>query len=180
MSEQNYNQGVLQEQRYLTRAEKIRELKSFEDYKCIPGIWRRDHSDDPGGRGRVDHEVLPLVDDLNTLDGVCTIQSCCGHRWPANDGYGGEHFMRGQLWLRLTERLMGAIDQRVGELLAHDVIVHVQRLYSFQEQGEPHDVLDVQWHEDRMDEAREVISSFFRSLVLYGAGGRLLKDEVAV
>lgn len=153
--------------RFLTPGEKDSHLAEFEAYKAIPGIWRRDHPDDFGTRGRIDHEVLPLVDDLNALNGVCTIQSCCGHRYPWRDretGEVSEIVVPGQLWIRLSYAVMVAVDARVGELLRHDVICHVQRLYSFRDGTEPHDVLDVQWKDGHMGEARAVIADFFRGV----------------
>lgn len=150
--------------RFLTEAEKDGEIASFEAYKLLPGIWRRDHPDDHGGSGRVDHEVLPLVDALNALEGVCTVQSCCGHRWPVGDEHNSEYVHNGQLWLRLGEDVACAFDTNVGDLLKHEVIVHVQKLYAYQTMTEPHEVFDVQWKDGCMDEAQGVIVEFFEGL----------------
>lgn len=152
-------------ERYLTPAEKAAHLAEFERYKTIPGIWRCDHEDDHGGRGSVDHEVLPLVDDLNALDGVCTIQSCCGHRWQVpGEPEGVECVYHGQLWIRLDERMARNFDFHVGILLAHSVIWHAQKLYSFQGESAPHEVFDVQWLDGHMDEAEPLIREFFYAI----------------
>jgi hypothetical protein len=151
--------------RFLTPEEKAFEMAEFERYKALPGIWRRDHADDHGGRGRVDHEVLPLCDALNALDGVCTIQSCCGHVWQVpGEPEGVECVHRGQLWIRLDERMARNFDFHIGVLLAHDVIWHAQKLYSFQGEAATHEVFDVMWVEGRMDEAEAVIREFFYAI----------------
>lgn len=154
--------------RWLTSDEKRRELAFFEDYKADPDMWRRAHPGDPGGHGYIDHEVLPLVDALNAIGGVCTLQSCCGHP-PLKPGYGPH---AGQLWIRLSEEMSEFFDREIGRLLASDVIRYVRKLYSFQgdvfgsrsEPREPHEVIDIQFHgaeSGRMDEAERVLVAFF-------------------
>jgi hypothetical protein len=152
--------------RYLTAEEKAREVASFAAYRRDPSKHRTAHPNAKGGEGWIDPEVLPLVDALNDLEGICTVQSCCGHRWPIpDDPDGAEMVHRGQLWLRLSEDLARRVDERVGELLAHDVIVQVSKLYAYQGMSEPHEVLDVLFREGSIGDAERVIVGFFRRLV---------------
>jgi hypothetical protein len=136
----------------------------FTAYRCDPTAWRKYRPDaSGGGTGLIDHEVLPLCDALCELDGVCTIQSCCGHV----NSYG--YAYPGQLWIRLGRAMALAAEARIGELLRHDVIAHVQKLMSLRGGSQPHEVLDVQFEgepDGRMREAEGVILGFFRDLAL--------------
>lgn len=63
------------------------------------------------GTGSLDPGMLPWLVQLNRVEGLCTLQSCEGHRE-------GEYLRDGHLWLRLSKRLEGRIIRRMGELLA--------------------------------------------------------------
>lgn len=116
---------------------------------------------------------MPLVDGLNELEGVCTVQSCCGHRYPSPDG-DAETVHSGQVWLRLSEEVSVLLDQHVGRLLASPAIRHVQKLYSYpagwderSDPRQPHEVIDVQFHGEEdggLAEAQRVILNFFGGL----------------
>ena len=76
--------------RYLTTAEK----------RSVLGSWRRTLSqprpaEDQPGRGYPDTDMIPWCDRLNALRGVCTVQSCAGHR------YADGTRTSGGIWLRL-------------------------------------------------------------------------------
>lgn len=151
--------------RFLTVDEKARELAGFAEYRRDQSHYRTAHPDAHGGEGWLDPEVLPLVDALNALDGVCTVQSCCGHRWPVpGDQDGAEYVHTGQLWLRLSGPVMAAATERVGQLLEHDAITYVQRIFAYQDMSEPHEVFDVRWAPGDLDDAAPVIVGFFRGL----------------
>lgn len=154
------------EERWLTSAEKLREVESFADYRRDPQHFRTAHPDAHGGEGYIDPEVLPLVDALNEIEGVCTVQSCCGHRWPIpGDPHGSESFHPGQLWLRLSEHVSRGADEHMAELLAQKpTIQHVRKLYSYQGMSEPHEVLDVMFAEGAVEEAQDVLVPFFGAL----------------
>jgi hypothetical protein len=150
--------ATVERTRFLTEEEKVHELALFERYKAEPRNWRRENPDAKGGEGFIDHEILPLCDELNQLAGVCTIQSCCGHV----NKHGYQY--PGQLWIRLSAGLSGQFDARVAELLRSDVIQHITKLYSFQDGSAPHEVIDLKfWGEPqgRMAEAHAVIAAFF-------------------
>jgi tRNA(Phe) wybutosine-synthesizing methylase Tyw3 len=148
--------------------EKAREVAMFGESRRSRENYRPAHFNARGGEGWIDPEVLPLVDALNTLEGVCTVQSCCGHRHPIpDDPDGAEWVHHGQLWLRLSESVSRNADERVGVLLAHDVIVHVQKLYSYPEMSEPHEVFDVQFRDGHLESASRVIEDFFTSVARY-------------
>ena len=147
--------------RFLTEQEKAFELAAFERYQADPSNWRRQNPEARGGEGYIDHEVLPLCDDLNQLEGLCTIQSCCGHV----NTHGYQY--PGQLWIRLSAEMSRRFDARVSELIKQDVIQHVTKLYSFQEGDVPHEVIDLKfWGEPhgRMAEAHAVVAVFFWEL----------------
>ena len=59
---------------------------------------------DPGGNGWTDPEIVPLVDALNSLPGIVTLQSCAGHA-----GY------RGHLWIWCDATMARRLEaQRIG------------------------------------------------------------------
>lgn len=151
--------------RHLTAPEKTRKVADFAAYRSDPGNYRTVHPEAKGGEGWIDPEVLALVDALNALEGVCTVQSCCGHRWPIpGDPDGAERVHRGQLWLRLSEGVSRRFEERVGELLAHDVILRVSKLYAYEGMTEPHEVHDLLFKDGAVDEACRVIVTFFQGL----------------
>lgn len=71
--------------RYLTPKEKVLELAS----------WAQDRGADPG--------VRPLMDRLNAIKGVCTVQSCVGHSEPSTCTPGADYVESGNIELRLDE-----------------------------------------------------------------------------
>jgi hypothetical protein len=75
--------GVSQAGRYLTPAEKARELEGFE----------RSETPDEG--------IRPLMAQLNRIADVCTVQSCIGHRRRAN---GSVYVESAHVEMRLGER----------------------------------------------------------------------------
>jgi hypothetical protein len=108
--------------RYLSPEAKARVLLQWEAAKA-----QQSPSGDLGGRGYPDLEIVPLCDALNTLPGICTLQSCSGH--PNGD----QHRPAGNtglLWLWLDEPTSYEFD-RVGSVLARlPGIETVSRRYS--------------------------------------------------
>lgn len=103
--------------RWLTPEEKAREVGAWDAVKG------QDVPEDSGGRGFPDPDMVPWCDRLNALPGVCTVQSCAGHR--RADGY----MSSGHLWVRLDEGMAQAFDRRALDLAAHDYIEEVARVY---------------------------------------------------
>ncbi len=147
--------------RFLTDPEKDREIASFAARREDKAHYRTAHPEARGGEGWIDPEVLPLVDALNAIPGVCTIQSCSGH---ARESYVTD----GQLWLRLDESTTRAVDARIGELLAHDVIHRVTRQYAFHNGSEPHEFLDIRFTGERVADVQRVLVAFFLGAVERG------------
>ena len=108
-----------------------------------------------GGRGYADPEMFPWCDALNAIEGVCTLQSCAGHKHP--DG----HQWHGQLWLWLDGALARQFDVRVFELAGHPLMERVRRLYL----RDGNEVVDLEYAgTDQLDASMAVIVAFFRSL----------------
>lgn len=63
------------------------------------------------GTGSLDAAMLPWLVELNRIEGICTLQSCEGHR-------DGDYVRDGHLWLRLSRRLEQRVIHRMAELLA--------------------------------------------------------------
>lgn len=77
---------------YLTETEKSRTMQSWNGRLS-------DAADD-----LVDPGVRPLMDRLNRIDGVCTVQSCIGHVKLSFDDPGQRYVMNGHIEMRLDER----------------------------------------------------------------------------
>ena len=106
--------------RYLSPAEKVHVLAGWDARKREP---RPDG--DLGGRGYPDPEIFGLCNALNAIPGVCTLQSCAGHR------LGPMNLQPGHLWLRLDETLSGRFRQTVFDLLRQPTIQGIATLYHF-------------------------------------------------
>lgn len=107
--------------RYLTDAAKAEALAEWERLKASPRPL-----DDPGGLGLPDPEIIPYVDALNAIEGVCTLQSCSGHREDRSRGVDAP----GHLWLWLSEPMSRAFDRRAFELASSPMLEAVRRDYS--------------------------------------------------
>lgn len=85
--------------------------------------WEREKVNSLGRHGSPDLEIIPLCDALNALPGVCTLQSCAGHKE-------GSRFICGHLWLVLDESTSHAFEQRAFELAYHENIEWLSKVYS--------------------------------------------------
>lgn len=144
--------------RFLEKEEKQAELDRFNTWRTDPNAYRGARG---GGYGYIDQEILPLCDALNALPGVLTMQSCCGHG-------DGEYIHYGQLWLRLSEYVAGQFERKVGGLLASPYVRHVQKLYSYQSQKAPHEIVDIQFYgyeSGQFRQSADVILKFFELLL---------------
>ena len=103
--------------RWLTSEEKKGVLDGWDRIK------RRPASPGLGGRGVPDPAMVPWCDRVNKLPGVCTVQSCAGHR---EDGY----LSSGHLWLRLSQPMSEAFDRGALRLASRDGMEQVARIYA--------------------------------------------------
>lgn len=150
---------VVKDTRYLTPEGKVAELEYWRSAQRTsvrpPG--------DAGGHGFVDPEIVPWCDVLNAIDGVCTLQSCCGHRTPSADGE-GDHVWNGQVWLWLSEPLAMAVYKHIGSLGRSALFDSVALLFG-KGQGE-REVLDVTFvpKPGNMDRAMKALADFLRTV----------------
>lgn len=147
--------------RFLTYEEKAQKVARFESIRGEESNFRVSKPGFRGGEGAIDHEVLPLCDALNAIDGVCTLQSCCGHVNRHDYPYPGS------LWIRLSEEMMRRFEVSLADLLRHDVIERLAKLYSYTGDRLPHEIVEIKfWGEPqgRMDEAHATIAGFFEGL----------------
>lgn len=105
------------EARYLTPEEKTAILVSWERDRDHHGLEERP------GRGYPDPDIVEWCDLINALPGVCTVQSCQGHRE-------GNYVTPGHLWLRLDEPTTAAFDREAFQLARHEAIEQVVRMYA--------------------------------------------------
>lgn len=95
--------------RFLSGTEKLATLESWFQ-RLTEMAWCP--RDSVGGHGEPDADIVSWCLRLNRLSGVCTVQSCAGHR--------KDRFLSGgHLWLRLDERMSAAFDTRAHELAEH-------------------------------------------------------------
>lgn len=74
------------------------------------------------GPGVPDPEMIPWCEKLNALPGVCTLQSCAGHR-------DGERGTSGHLWLWLAEDEARRFRERAFELARNSLMERVSVIY---------------------------------------------------
>lgn len=102
--------------RWLTHADKDGVLAEWERTKSE---WR---SGALSGVGAPDGEIVPWCDRINTLPGVCTLQSCAGHRR-------GKTLSSAHLWLWLSPQAQSRFDQNAFVLLKSDMVDWVATHY---------------------------------------------------
>ena len=98
--------------RYLTSSRKREVLQE----------WRRSVAHATTGPGGPDRAIVPWCERLNRLPGVCTLQSCAGHR-------GGETLTAGHLWLWLSLEMATEFQGGALALAAQPTIERVYTLY---------------------------------------------------
>lgn len=107
--------------RYLTRDEKVNVLQAWEAMcQTLP----EDVPNCGDERGFPDPPMIDWCAALNALDGVCTVQSCAGHKRP--DGA----LDSGHLWLRLDSEMTARFDAKALALANAAGIERVSRLYT--------------------------------------------------
>lgn len=141
--------------RYLTESEKRRELEMFRQLRAIPNPHGQ-----LGGRGFLDHDIHPLCDALNQLEGVCTLQSCAGHPLEESDGT----CYPGLLWIWPSREMSEAFDHRAFELaLRSDLVDAVMKRY----QPYGRELIEIVFtgnDKGKLDESAAFILQFFRRL----------------
>jgi len=140
--------------RHLSPGSKRVELAEFDRYQ----VAYPTPLDDPGGRGFPDPDILPWCDKLNALPGVCTLQSCAGHRH--QDG----SLSSGQLWLWLSPDVAHAFHARAFELARQSP--PIERLYTlYADWGQ--EIADVRFAGNErglLAESMELVFAFFSDL----------------
>lgn len=146
--------------RFLTPTEKQEVLREWAEKRQVSRP-----ASDPGGHGWPDPEIFPLCVSLNALPGVCTLQSCAGHR-AVESGKGQTFPSSGHLWLRLDEDNTREFEKQVFALYAEkDLIESVSKIYFDSEAG--HEIIAIAFagnERDRLAQSASLILGFFASL----------------
>ncbi len=76
------------------------------------------------GRGNPDPEIIPWCEKINSIPGICTLQSCAGHEY-------GEDGIRsaGHFWLWLSPEKAANFKQRAFELARNAAIERISTIY---------------------------------------------------
>jgi hypothetical protein len=140
--------------RYLTDAEKTELMREWSA-RCAVGRFTMANE---GGMGFPDAEMIPWNAQINAIPGIATYQSCAGH------DNGTEHVCRGQLWLRMSERVAQVFYLRAFELHARgDLIERVTTLFG--DWGQ--EIADIQFkgcESELLGESMTFIIDFLRGL----------------
>ncbi len=144
--------------RLLTRHEKKLRLSAWRELRQQPFDIKSPGTPDP--------DIFDLVDNLNKRRGLCTVQSCAGHR----DHVGVVR--PGHLWLRLSPRLMVRFQRHVDSLILADEIEEVSILYG-REVGPVVQIVFEGNERGKLAESKRVMADFFAKL----GGGRYRELE---
>ncbi len=138
-------------QRYLTRKEKDDVLARWRQ-QCASATH-------DCGAGLPDPPIVPWCQKLNSIEGLCTIQSCSGHG-PDGQGYRSS----GHLWLRLSAPMMQRYIEEGGDLAADKD--HIERAGLFYDSaGAQVAFIEFRGAEQgKLDESAAAIYEFFRAL----------------
>ncbi len=112
-------------------------------------------------RGFPDPPIIEWVRTINGLDGICTAQSCAGHR--RTDGT----LISGHLWLRFSRDVAARFDDMAMSLAAQSGIEQVSRLYT----SWGTEVAAVVFHGNErngLEQSMRVVVGFLRNLTTSG------------
>lgn len=132
-------------------------VAEFEEGKA-----RGEITGDTGGLGYPDPDVYALVDSLNRLDGIVTMQSCSGHR---HEGEGSESMWSGQLWIAMCHPVWSRYVNHVDDMLEFPDIERASLLFL---KGEM-DVADIIFQgmnkgENELRRSGTIIYNFFENI----------------
>jgi hypothetical protein len=147
---------------FLSPREKAEELSGW--------LAARAAASDPSYPGTPDPDIYGLVDALNALPGVCTVQSCSGHGPEERKADGG--ITPGRVWLRLSARVFRRFERHVAHLIAGPGVEEASVRYGRARDGAP-PVVDIVFagkERGHLAESGAAILDFFERI----AGGALL------
>lgn len=171
--------------RFLSPQEKTELLRRWETTKAnfARRVASGEITGETAGRGFPDPDVYGLVDALNSINGICTTQSCSGHRvYPDESPIGrvvmpdgetlGPTLWSGQVWLRTSRAIRDVFIERVEELASDSHIERVGILLGPSPNG---DIIDIVFQglnagetvEDgrrMLAETQDILMTFFQHL----------------
>jgi hypothetical protein len=106
--------------RYLTDREKV---DAVADWKRLCEALPDDVPPCGDERGFPDPPIVAWCNEINALPGICTVQSCAGHR--RLDGT----LISGHLWVRLSRDVSARFDEAALSLAAQPGIEQVSKLF---------------------------------------------------
>ena len=113
----------------------------------------------------VEPDLRPWLNRLNKLDGVCTLQSCGGHRFLDRENKSDEtHIMNGHLWIWLSESVSKIFYTKAFELVQSDSMECVSIM--FQSYGR--EIVSISFKgraRNRMAESLDRIVEFFEEFL---------------
>ncbi len=116
--------------------------------------------------GEPDPEIFGLTDSLNSLPGICTLQSCSGH---IKHGF-VEH---AHLWLKLCEEIANRFYLAAPSLAQHHLVEDVVIRFGTGE-GEVVEIIFAGNECETLSEAMAIILDFFRSMSEGSSGDGVL------
>lgn len=147
---------------YPTPEAKADELRTWEEVKAGPR--------GKGGQGFPDDRIIPLVDALNALPGVCTLGSCAGHPGERRTDADGvtELWNRyaANLWLWLDWKVYRRFLRTAPDFVQSTVIRSVSVLFG---RWDRRAIVDIEFAGDdvgegALEESSELILEYFRSI----------------
>lgn len=146
---------------HLTKDGKEKELRAWAEARALRDSLPYTPE---GGRGYADPEIYNLCDRLNALSGVCTLQSCAGHKMEEAGGYQ----LPGHLWLWLGFSMSRLFQNRVYELAEHYPLIEEIKVLHRNLPGEgPREIVDIVFQgqeRGNLYQSAELIAAFFEEL----------------
>jgi len=163
--------------KFLTQKEKKAELTTLRAlYRtAVPG-------DAKAGQGFLDAEMIPFLEQINELRGVCTLESCAGHPHSeqSSDPDTVSVLSCGYLQLRFYQGLMAKFRSRSGELVNSDFIESVSIKFFPDEDGDTKEIAFIEFkgrERDLLNESMNFIVTFLKSFMAEEEEGNEQGDQ---
>ena len=142
--------------KWLTPDEKAQHVAEWVALRQAPGL----DAPDRGGLGFPDPEIFELTDRLNAMVGICTVQSCAGHKPRPQSGW-----YKGQLWIRPTYDVYTVFVRGAPFLERCDLIEQFSVLWKRHECGPVIDIIFDGNETGSLDQSAEFLVEFFHIVV---------------